>query len=305
MGDLKSLRIGYPPNTSNARLALDVPSGDFNITGLSVEKGQVTATISRGIQASRFNVAPDAAAELRTREALARRTNTTMASSKLPGRGGLDDPNVLRPDPGIPTIPDNPDPEVGLPSRFNPVGSLAGHTVIVDAGHGGHHAGATGLNYLEKELCLKMAFELQRSLEAKGARVIMTRTSDLFVSLDDRCRIANQSGGEIFISIHCNSMPRRNMQSGSESYWHSSEQSRRLARALHPRLVASVRGRDGGIRNRSFQVIRETSMPSVLLEIAYINNTQDEILLSDADFHHRLAENLTKGVMDYFGKDAQ
>lgn len=301
MGDLKALRTGHPDGGRTARLTCEVPGLDFNITNVRVERDEVLATISRGIQARNVVVAPDAQADVNTREGLLARANTRVASAladrQLDGNFRIGDGSSL------PIVPRPAEPEIGTPSRFTPAGSLQGRTIVVDAGHGGHHAGASGLNYLEKELCLKMAFELERALEQRGARVIMTRTSDLFVSLDERCQIANQSGADIFISIHCNSMLKRNTQSGSESYWHSSEQSRRLARALHPRLVASVQGRDGGIRNRSFQVIRETRMPSVLLEIAYINNTKDEILLADGDFHKRLAENLAQGVLDYFGTD--
>jgi N-acetylmuramoyl-L-alanine amidase len=300
-GEVKGVRVGYPV-AGMARITVDIAAGELNVTGVQIERDEVTATISRGIPARSFAIAPDAALQLRQRDALEARV--TKNSTRMVSRGSLDDPNVLRPQIDIPGIGDgNPNPEIGTPGRFNPVGTLSGRTVIVDPGHGGHHAGATGLNNLEKDLTMKMCFELQRSLEAKGAKVIMTRVNDDFVSLDQRCQMANQSGGDIFISIHCNSMPRRNMQSGSESYWHSSEQSRRLARALHPHLVAAVRGRDGGIRNRSFQVIRETNMPSVLLEVAYINNTTDEILLADGSFHKRLAEQLTQGVMDYFGSD--
>lgn len=304
MGDLKALRVGYPPSGNVARLAVEVSAGEFNITSLRVERDEVVATISRGIQYRMASVAPDAREEI----ALRRRRDLLVFAK---GRGGeiggqegpLDD-NILRPIPGggsvLPELPGGPEFDN---SRFNPAANLRGRNIVVDAGHGGRHAGAKGLYNLEKDLCLKMAIELQQALEARGANVIMTRTSDVFVSLDARCQIANRSGADIFISIHCNSMPRRNMQSGSETYWHSSEQSRRLARALHPRLVRAVKGRDGGIRNRSFQVIRETSMPSVLLEIAYINNTLDEQLLADTSFHGRLAENLAQGVLDYFGKE--
>jgi N-acetylmuramoyl-L-alanine amidase len=300
-GEVKSLRVGYP-TAGMARITLDIAAGELNVTGVQIERDEITATISRGIQSRSFAIAPDAALLVQRRDALEARLTKTAGRSV--SRGSLDDPNVLRQDFKIPGVGDeNPEPEIGNTLHVIPIGTLSGKTIIVDPGHGGHHAGATGLNFLEKDLTMKMCFELQRSLEAKGAKVIMTRVNDDFVSLDQRCQMANTSGGDIFISIHCNSMPRRNMQSGSESYWHSSEQSRRLARALHPHLVASVRGRDGGIRNRSFQVIRETSMPSVLLEVAYINNTTDEILLADGGFHKRLAEQLTLGVMDYFGKD--
>jgi len=303
-GAVKGLRTGYPP-TGAARLTLEVTAADFNVTAVRVDAEVVTATLSRGIQTRQMAVSPEATQLLAQRDALRRRANPLMARGS---RGGPLDENPL-----VPRGPDDPDsiipipppaaPEVGGPSRFVPVANLQGRVIVVDPGHGGKHIGASGLIHTEKELCLKMGFELRRALLARGATVIMTRTTDVFVSLDERCRIANESGAHIFISIHCNAMPRRDLQSGTETYWHSSEQSRRLARALHPRVVGTVRGRDGGIRNRSFAVIRETNMPSVLLEIAYLNHTQDELILADPVFHGRLADNVAQGVLDYFGRE--
>jgi N-acetylmuramoyl-L-alanine amidase len=308
MGDLKAIRVGYPPDTGAARLTVEVPSAAYNVTSLFVDKDEVVATLARGAQTKVTRLSPEAEQELRLRQILIARNQSGVAGFRPEDRsqdGPLVDPVTGEPLDDRTIIRPNLRPEIELPGRFNPAGSLQGRTIVVDAGHGGKHAGAKGLYHLEKSLCLKMAVELQSALERRGANVIMTRTSDVFVSLDARCQIANQSGADIFISIHCNSMPRRNLQSGTETYWHSSQQSRRLARALHPRVVGTVRGRDGGIRNRSFQVIRETQMPSVLLEIAYINNTQDELLLADGDFHGRLADNIARGVLDYFGTDAE
>ena len=299
IGDVRLLRVGSPTPTT-ARLVLEITSPQVKVVAINVAGGEMTASIGRGVGTQ---MAGGAQAD-RIREALRRRAGTM----RMPSRGGSLDNSIDLPGEPSQRLPPV-EPPYGQPERlpnlrFNPAGSLRGRVIVVDAGHGGHSSGARGLNYLEKDLCLKMARELQGALAEHGATVIMTRTGDEYVSLDARCNIANRSGAEIFISIHCNSMPRRNTASGTETYWHSSKQSLRLARALHGRVVSQVGGRDGGIRNRSFQVIRETSMPSVLLEIAYINNTLDEQLLANGDFHVRLADSLARGVLDYFGTDA-
>ncbi len=88
---------------------------------------------------------------------------------------------------------------------------------------------------------------------------------------------------------------------GSQTYWRT-PQSKELAWVLHPRMVAAVGRKNGGVRNQSFMVIRETRMPSVLLEVAYINHEEEEKLLADRAMHRRLADSLTRGVMDYFGR---
>jgi N-acetylmuramoyl-L-alanine amidase len=300
MAGVKQVRLGHPfPNV--ASLVLDMEAGFVKLT--SVNLGADGTPLRPGSYLPpRLTMTPSQRdAHIK---AIIKRTGGAQVAKNLPSRGGqVAVPGVI--DPLNPSqLPELPQQNPG--ERFNPIpsirgaaDSLVGRLICVDAGHGGHSSGAKGLNYLEKDLCLKMALELRQSLVARGATVIMPRESDVFVSLDGRCEFANSRGAEIFISIHCNSMPRRNMQSGSETYWRT-PQSLALAQKLHPRIVAAVRGRDGGIRNRSFAVIRETTMPSVLLEIAYINNTQDEQLLADGQFHGGLAEQLAEGVVDYF-----
>lgn len=290
-GVVKEVRTGqFTPTT--ARLVLTVPSAAVKLTHVKVASQEVIASVGSGAQVRRAEVDPEAdrlLAAIRARRALAQRV--ASRSSAVPG--GLDG-SVPVP---FPQGPIEILPRIDLPNVVD--GTLAGKLICVDAGHGGRHSGAKGLNWLEKDLCLKMALQFKQALEARGATVLMTREADVFVSLDDRCKFANSRNADIFISIHCNSTPRRNSTNGSETYWRT-PQSYRLAVAMHRRLVAAVGRRDGGIRNRSFAVIRETTMPSVLLEIAYINNTNDELLLASGDFQGQLAQSLTLGVLDYF-----
>lgn len=293
-GAVTAVRTGQPAGTTTARLTLEVNSADVKLTALRETGEEVTATVGRGVEIARISPEVRMALEIRRRP----------RAGDPASRGGVT-PEI----PGFPPIdvqPIRPEEPVRLPPlQFNPASSLAGRVICVDPGHGGRHIGSRGLNSTEKELCLQMGFQLRDALEKLGATVIMTRESDVFVSLDERCAIANNSGAELFLSIHCNAMPRPNKQNGSETYWLSSQESLRLARALHPRLVAAVRRRDGGVRKGNFQVIRETTMPSVLLEIAYLNHTEDEKLLCRPDFHLSLAESLAQGVLDYFGTELE
>jgi N-acetylmuramoyl-L-alanine amidase len=275
-GSVTGVRTGQF-NETTARLVLDLSSRLVKVTALSVTEGEIVASVSAGRQVQGAKIDPTLEAKIR---AIERRRDPRLRLSA--SRGGFQigsrrlDPSTL------------------------PGGSLTGKIICVDAGHGGHSSGAKGLSYLEKDLCLQMSLEFKQELERLGATVIMPRTSDVFVSLEGRCDFANSHGADIFVSIHCNSMPRRNLQSGSETYYYT-PQSGALAEALHPRLVGAVQGRDGGIRaNRGFYVIRKTEMPSVLLEIAYINHTDDEQLLANSEFHGGLAKSLAYGVLEYF-----
>jgi N-acetylmuramoyl-L-alanine amidase len=130
--------------------------------------------------------------------------------------------------------------------------------------------------------------------------VIMPREDDSYVSLEDRYNFANQRNADLFISIHCNAMLKHNTMSGSETYYWS-PQSLDLARAIHPKVVEAMGGRDGGIRRRAFAVIHHTVMPSILIEVGYIDNTSDEAKLGDSAFQQTFGDAVRDGVLSFFG----
>ena len=98
--------------------------------------------------------------------------------------------------------------------------------------------------------------------------------------------------------MHCNSSAARNSCCGSQTYFRT-PQSVALATALHAELVKGLELKDGGIRNANFLVIRKSEMPSVLLEIAFINNAREEALLASPAFRQRVAESIVNGIRRY------
>jgi N-acetylmuramoyl-L-alanine amidase len=213
------------------------------------------------------------------------RRATTRRPRQLASRGGI----VRR------------DPELLEQLRAAAEGVLAGRVICVDAGHGGDDPGAKGVDGLwEKDMTLAMAQELARALREVGAVVLMTREDDRFVSLTERVDFANGQGCDLFISIHCNSTPRRNSASGTETYY-CTAQSFDLAQAIHGAVAGFVAGRDGGVRLRRFAVVRRTTMPSVLVEVAYINHTGDAARLADPDFRRGVGDAIRDGVLAYYG----
>lgn len=109
-------------------------------------------------------------------------------------------------------------PAPKVPSAPPSAPPLALRTVIIDAGHGGHDPGATGRGGLrEKSVTLDIALRLRDLLEQDGFRVVMTRDRDRFLPLSRRAEIANQEGGDLFVSIHANASRRRSI-SGFEVY---------------------------------------------------------------------------------------
>ncbi len=121
---------------------------------------------------------------------------------------------------------------------------LAVDTVILDPGHGGKDPGAVGPSgYYEKKATLIIARHLEALLKKAGFRVVMTRTKDIFVSLSDRARIANQAQGDLYVSIHCNATKRRKSAAGFETYFLSVAKTD-WARAVEARENASIQFED-------------------------------------------------------------
>lgn len=170
-------------------------------------------------------------------------------------------------------------------------------TVVIDAGHGGHdRGGIPGQRASEKVLALDVARRVNVLLKERGMRTIMTRNSDVFVSLPGRVAIANRQRNAVFVSIHFNSA-RREGARGFETYYYRSASSRRLAQRIHTRLLRTCRTEDRGVRNRGFYVLRKTRIPSVLVECGFLTNGQEAALCLQAAHRQRLAVAIANGIM--------
>lgn len=174
-------------------------------------------------------------------------------------------------------------------------------SVTIDAGHGGSDPGAvSGAEYHEKHFTLDYALLVGVVLSRHGVRVNFTRLEDKYVSLSDRSKIANNNKSELFISLHMNSS--RNMfAQGVETYSHpSSINGARLSTTIHNNIIQSrAYTKDRGTKTANFQVLRETSMPATLVEIAFISNVEDRNLAKQKKIE--ISEAIGKGVLEYMG----
>jgi N-acetylmuramoyl-L-alanine amidase len=134
----------------------------------------------------------------------------------------------------------------------------------------------------------------------------MTRTSDADVSLTDRSRMGNELGADLFISIHNDSNERSNSASGTSTYFHNSDpSSRALATCVQHSVMATTglpsRGvlSDTVMYHSGFAVLRGSTMPAVLCEVAYINNQTDRRKLIDPQFQQRVAKAMCDGLRNY------
>lgn len=168
--------------------------------------------------------------------------------------------------------------------------------VVIDAGHGGHDRGAQVGPVYEKHLALDVARRLQRYLVKRGSAVTMTRATDQFVPLNERAEIGNRLGDAIFVSIHFNSS--QGGADGIETFYHT-EQSQTLAELVHFNIIHKADGRDRGVKNRGFLVIRKSTNPAILVEGGFITNGEERARCLAPEYRQKLAEAIGFAILRY------
>lgn len=181
---------------------------------------------------------------------------------------------------------------------------LAGKKIVIDAGHGGKDSGAIGPTGLkEKDVNLGTALLLKKELEKYGASVLLTRSTDVFLELGERTAIANSSNYDAFLSIHADSFSSTSY--GSSSYYNSSvnfngPKSKVLAYDILPNLTSALGTYNRGVKEQDLYVNRMNELSSVLVELAFISNPNEEGLLKSTSFRQKAAEGIRKGLQEYF-----
>lgn len=180
--------------------------------------------------------------------------------------------------------------------------------VVLDPGHGGRDTGANGARLQEKEVNLDIALQAGEILAQRGFEVAYTRDDDTYLTLSERCQIANELNAAVFVSVHCNSAE-NSSATGTETYYYASledperfmqkEQRYKLARLLQQNLVRQLGLADRGVKQDRFTVIMDTNMPSALVETAFINNPSDEACLRDKSFRSKAARAIADAITEY------
>ncbi|MGE5588384.1 MAG: N-acetylmuramoyl-L-alanine amidase [Clostridia bacterium] len=201
-----------------------------------------------------------------------------------------------------------------LPRALGPDGSLGEtaveitrsplykKTIVVDPGHGGSDPGAVGATGLqEKAVTLDISKRVAAMLGEAGAKAVLTRTDDVSAFLPERVKVAAEARADVFVSVHANA-GKTETSSGTETLFCSSvPMNRRLAEHVQASLVREIGLPDRGIRERpDLYVIREAKMPSCLVEVLFMSNLAEELLLMDPSFRDRAARGITKGIWSYF-----
>ena len=224
-------------------------------------------------------------------------------------------------------------------------------TLVIDAGHGGHDAGAIGAITKEKTINLNVALAFGRLVEqnCKDVKVIYTRKTDVFVPLHTRADIANKAKADLFISIHTNALPKKRISRGIETYTlgmhraadnldvakrensviliekdykqryqgfdpnssesyimfefiqdHNMAQSVELAKLVQKRTCATAGRQNKGVKQAGFLVLRETSMPSCLIELGFISTPDEEQFLHSENGVEKLGRGIYQAFVDYY-----
>jgi N-acetylmuramoyl-L-alanine amidase len=238
---------------------------------------------------------------------------------------------------GTPTAQPNRNGNISIIRQLG----LSARTIVIDAGHGGHDPGTIGPSGLEeKDLVLDVARRLEKLVRSElRAEVIMTRSTDVFIPLEERTAIANSRGADLFLSIHANSSPNRSA-SGIETYFLSLardrdaeqlamrenaisaatvkdlqgllkemlkgkvDESRDFATSVQQAMVSNLKPHnplvhDRKVRTAPFYVLIGANMPSILAEIAFVSHPQEEKLLKTERYREEIARSLLSGVKAY------
>ncbi len=178
------------------------------------------------------------------------------------------------------------------------IDKLNAKSIILDPGHGGNDTGAMRNGILEKDLTLQIALKVRECLREKGlTNIIMTRSIDKTLSLDDRVQIANTNDSSIFISIHINASVKSEIH-GIETHYYT-ENGYNLAKFMHKDLMDKVNAADRGLFKSKFYVITHTEAPAVLLELGFISNEHERNELVSEERQLQSAQAIADGIIRF------
>ena len=183
-----------------------------------------------------------------------------------------------------------------MPNNQKP---LKGKTIVLDPGHGGKDKGTTSIaGTPEKSLNLPTVEVVKQKLEAAGAQVILTRTNDMYIPLEQRANVANQNHADAFISFHYNWSNNPSVNGITDFYYQKS--SNLLATAILNQVAKETKLTNLGTRFNNLGVLRNNKQPATLIELGFLSNQQDNSIVESPHFRNNVAEGIYLGLLDYF-----
>ncbi len=208
------------------------------------------------------------------------------------------------------TSPDNPVKVTPLPADGTGNSSaLRGKVIVVDPGHGGSNPGAVDNGTRESDNNLAVGLKLRDKLTRAGAKVIMTRETDRTVApegnsleqeLSARVDMAEANNADIFVSVHSNSNSDPAIF-GAMTFYQNGKASQ-LASAIQNGLVRETNAVDKGTSSANYHVLRDTTMPSALVEMGFVSNAGEAHKLQEDGYRNQIAQGIFNGIVTYFNK---
>ncbi|WP_347489966.1 N-acetylmuramoyl-L-alanine amidase CwlD [Desulfoscipio sp. XC116] len=194
--------------------------------------------------------------------------------------------------------------------------SVANKVIVVDPGHGGIDPGSKGpTGVIEEDITLEVSRKLVTVLAQAGAIVLMTRESDMDLSdadggrlitrkrqdLSRRVALANEHDADAFVSVHVNSFKSGPREHGAQTFYQpGSEDGQKLAASIQSELVRLLKNTKRQAKAVDYYTTRNAKMSSVIVEIGFISNPNEEKLMCDVDYQGKLAYSIYSGLVKYF-----
>jgi len=178
-----------------------------------------------------------------------------------------------------------------------PKTKAAGGLIVIDPGHGGDDPGTTSyLGHYEKGINLRIANKVVAKLKAKGFTVKMTRTSDTTINRFERAELTNRIDPDLFVSIHCNSLPKSTMRGYTVYTSRSASVNSRMAAGLVEDAMTATGLPSRGVQGGDYVVLVNTNCPAILVECGCLSNPREAGLLYDSSFQDKVATAIANGI---------
>ena len=188
---------------------------------------------------------------------------------------------------------------------------LLGKIIYLDAGHGGLDPGTVYKTIYEKDINLKIVKKLQKILESEGAIVYLTRYGDYDLSnnyttyrkksdLNNRAKIINESGADLYISIHLNSINSSTWCGAQVFYDDANDKNEKLATLMQKQLQKDLKTDREVKEINNMLMNRKIKIPGILIEAGFLSNPNDRYKLQDDEYQYKIADSINKGIINYF-----
>lgn len=198
--------------------------------------------------------------------------------------------------------------------NYNFTAGLKDKVIVIDPGHGGSDSGAIGPDGIqEKNITLAIAGKLKALLEQAGAKVIMTRETDVDVygpnasakdELQARSSVANDNKADAFVCLHIDAFPNPTVGGITTHYYQKTGYDAMLASSIQDQF-GNINFPDRGAKSSGFYVLKHTQMPGVLVEMGFISNPDEEKVLTTPQIQQQLGQDIMQGLDSFFAQAAR